>query len=54
MKIHAPSEIVFWVAAGLVLLALLGHFIPGFGFLTQYQFWIAIAASAVLLVGSVA
>jgi hypothetical protein len=53
MKIHAPSEGVFWTALVLVALALFGHFVPDSSFLAQYQFWIAIASSVVLLLGSI-
>lgn len=53
MKVHAPTETVFWVAVALVVLALAGHFVPDFGFLSQYQFWLSVAASAVLIVGCI-
>jgi hypothetical protein len=53
MKIHAPSETIFWSAVALVVLALFGHFYPDGGFLTQYQFWIAITASIVVVLGCV-
>jgi hypothetical protein len=51
MKIQAPSETVFWAAASLLVLALVGHFVPDMGFLTRYQFWFAISAGAVMLLG---
>jgi len=53
MKIHAPSETIFWAAVALIVLALFGHFYPEGGFLTQYQFWISIAAAVVLSLGCV-
>jgi hypothetical protein len=53
MKIHAPSESIFWAGAALLILALFGHFVPDSGFLAQYQFWISIAASVVVLLGCV-
>lgn len=53
MKVHAPSASIFWTAVALVILALFGHFVPDSGFLAQYQFWIAIAASVVVLLGCV-
>jgi hypothetical protein len=53
MKVHAPSETVFWIAVALVVLALFGHFVPDIGFLNQYHFWISIAASAVLVLGCI-
>jgi hypothetical protein len=53
MKIHAPSETIFWIAVALVVLALIGHFAPDMGFLNQYYFWISISASLVLILGCV-
>lgn len=53
MKIHAPSETVFWAAAVLTVLALIGHFVPEATFLTEYQFWIAVTSSVVLLLGCI-
>jgi hypothetical protein len=54
MKVHAPSETIFWVAVALVVLALFGHFVPDMSFLNQYHFWISVAASAVLILGCIA
>ena len=53
MKIHAPSETVFWIAVALVVLALFGHFAPDMGFLNQYYFWISVSASLVMILGCV-
>ena len=53
MKIHAPSETVFWIAVALVVLALFGQFVPDMGFLNQYSFWLSVAASAVIILGCV-
>jgi hypothetical protein len=53
MKIHAPSETIFWIAVALVVLALVGHFAPDMGFLNQYYFWISVSASLVLILGCV-
>lgn len=53
MKIHAPSDTVFWIAVALVVLALFGHFAPDMGFLNQYYFWISISASLVMILGCV-
>jgi hypothetical protein len=53
MKIHAPSEAIFWTAASLLALALFGHFVPDTAVLGQYHFWIAVASSLVLLIGCV-
>ncbi len=50
MKLSAPTQILFLISLVLAVLALLGHFtvVPT---LAQYQFWFAIAAYAVLVVG---
>ena len=53
MKVHAPNESLFWIAVALVFLALVGHFVPEMGFLSQYSFWISIAGSAVLILGCI-
>ena len=48
MKIHAPSETIFWVAVALLFLALLGQIVNEMGFLNLYIFRITVDASAVL------
>ena len=50
--LSAPTAPVFWISVVLAVLALLGHFarIP---FFTEYQFWTAIVAYVVLLLGNV-
>jgi hypothetical protein len=53
MKIHAPSETIFWIAGALLFLALFGEFVPDMGFLNLYNFWISVAASAVLILGCI-
>jgi hypothetical protein len=53
MKVHAPSEAIYWTSISLLGLALVGHFMPDAAFLTQYQFWIAIASSVVMILGCV-
>jgi hypothetical protein len=53
MKIHAPSETLYWIAVALLFLALFGHFVPDMSFLNQYHFWISVTASAVLMIGCV-
>lgn len=53
MRIRAPSETMYWIAVALLLLALVGHFVPDMSFLNQYHFWISITATAVLLLGCV-
>jgi hypothetical protein len=47
MNLSAPTLVVFLVSLALVILALIGHF-TRIDFVTQYQFWIAIVAHAVL------
>lgn len=51
MKLHAPSETLFWTAVALLFLSLFGYFVPDMGFLNQYYFWLSVASSAVLLLG---
>lgn len=53
MKVHAPSEAIFWTSISLLVLALFGHFVPDGAFLTQYQFWIAVASSVVMVLGCI-
>lgn len=53
MKIHAPSETIFWIAGALLFLALFGEFVPDMGFLNLYSFWISVAASTVLILGCI-
>jgi hypothetical protein len=53
MKIHAPSETIFWIAGALLFLALFGQFVPDMGFLNLYSFWISVAASVVLILGCI-
>ena len=50
--LSAPTAPVFWISVVLAVLALLGHFarIP---FFIEYQFWTAIVAYVVLLLGNV-
>jgi hypothetical protein len=50
MNLSAPTLVVFLVALALAILALIGHF-TRIDFVTEYQFWIAIVAYAVLAVG---
>jgi hypothetical protein len=53
MRIHVPSEAVYWTALVLLALALFGHFVPSSAFLAQYHFWIAVASSMVVLLGCI-
>jgi 4-amino-4-deoxy-L-arabinose transferase-like glycosyltransferase len=50
LNLSAPTLIVFLVALALAILALIGHFTK-IDFVTQYQFWLAIAAYVVLAIG---
>ncbi len=51
MRLSAPTKNLFIVSVVLFVLALIGHFavIP---YVTPYQYWLAIAAYAVLAVGN--
>jgi hypothetical protein len=51
-KLSAPTVPVFLASVVLAVLALIGHFakIP---FITEYQFWVAIAAYVLLFLGAV-
>ena len=49
-KLNAPTFVVFLISVALAALALIGHF-KRIDFITQYQFWLAIVAYAVLAVG---
>jgi hypothetical protein len=49
--LSAPTVPVFWISVILAVLALLGHFVV-IPVITVYQFWIAIAAYAVLCAGA--
>jgi hypothetical protein len=50
LRLNAPTLAFFLVSLALAILALIGHF-TRIDFVTQYQFWFAIAAYAVLAVG---
>jgi hypothetical protein len=51
-NLSAPTVPVFLASVVLAVLALIGHFtkIP---FVTEYQFWVAIAAYVLLFLGAV-
>jgi hypothetical protein len=53
MKVHAPSEELFWTAFVLLALSLFGHFVSDAAVLGQYHYWIAITSSVVLLIGCI-
>jgi hypothetical protein len=50
MTLSAPTMQVFIVSVALAVLALIGHFVS-IPFVTLYQFWVALAAYVVLLIG---
>jgi hypothetical protein len=50
MNLSAPTLAFFLVSLALAVLALIGH-LTTIDFVTQYRFWIAIAAYAVLAIG---
>jgi hypothetical protein len=52
MKLSPPKNITWFVALGLAVLALLGY-AKVIAVLTQYDFWFAIAAAALLLVATI-
>jgi hypothetical protein len=52
INLSAPTVPVFWISVALAVLALIGHFGVVAG-LAQYQFWLAIIAYVVLLLGNV-
>jgi hypothetical protein len=52
MNLSAPTIPVFWISAALAILALAGHFTK-IDFVSTYQFWLAIVAYVVLLIGCV-
>jgi hypothetical protein len=50
--LSAPTIPIFWVSVALAVLALIGHFTK-VQFLTEYQFWLAIAGYVVLFLGNI-
>jgi hypothetical protein len=52
MNLSAPTIPVFWISVALAILALAGHFTK-IDFVSTYQFWLAIVAYVVLLIGCV-
>ena len=44
MNLNAPSQVVFWIAVVLAVLAIIGFFAPTVPILGAYAFWIAILA----------
>ncbi len=54
MNLSAPTQPIFIVSIILAVLALVGMFVNTIPFVSANEFWIAIAAYVVLLVGNVA
>lgn len=54
MNLSAPTTPVFLISLILAVLALVGNFVPNIPFVSQYEFWIAIIAYVVLMVGNLA
>lgn len=51
MRLSAPTQVVFIVSVILVILALIGQFVPTVPFISVYKFWLAIAGYVVLASG---
>ena len=51
MNLSAPSTAVFWIAVVIVILALIGFFVPTIPILGQFAFWIAILGFVILAGG---
>ncbi len=53
MKLSPPKMITWVIALILLVLALLGHLTSAVSILKQYDFWLAAASAALLLVATV-
>ena len=53
MKLSPPKMVSWVIALILLVLALLGHLTTSVSILTQYDFWLAAAAAAFLLVATI-
>jgi hypothetical protein len=51
MNLSAPSQIVFWIAVVLAVLAILGMFVA-IPVISAYAFWVAILAFVILAGGT--
>ena len=51
MKLNAPTQVVFVISVVLVLLALIGQFVPTAPVVAAYKFWLAIVGYVVLAAG---
>jgi hypothetical protein len=52
IELHTPNQTVFLIALVLLVLAMVGYFVT-IPFVTQYQFWLAVAGYVVLALGCV-
>lgn len=52
LNLHKPTEAVFITALFMLVLALFGYFVT-VPFVTQYQFWFAVAGYVVLALGCI-
>jgi hypothetical protein len=53
MKLSPPKMVTWVIALILLVLALLGHLTTTVSILTQYDFWLAAVAAALLLIATV-
>lgn len=47
MKLNAPKVVTFWICVALIILGVVGYFIPA---TAHYALWLAVAGGAVLAV----
>jgi hypothetical protein len=52
IKLKTPSQPVFLVALGFLVLAMIGNFAP-VPFISSYPFWLAVGGYVVLALGSI-
>ena len=51
MNLNAPTQVVFWIAVIIAILAIIGTFVA-IPVISQYAFWVAILAFVVLAGGT--
>lgn len=51
MNLNAPSQVVFWIALIIAIIAIIGFFVPTVPVIGQYAFWVAILGFIVLAGG---
>jgi hypothetical protein len=51
MNLNAPTQVVFWIAVVVAVLAIIGFFAPTVPIIGAYAFWIAILAFVILAGG---